>query len=193
MDRSVARAVSVWGEDAVSAVLTFWFDTIGPNGWFGGGPEIDREIFTRFLALHRNVSEVAKDDLLLDADHALAAIIVLDQFSRQMFRGSARAFESDPKALELAVAAVARGYDAAVAAERRVFFYLPFEHAESLGAQERSVALVSTLANDDYTRYAIAHRDVIKQFGRFPHRNAVLRRLSTDAERAYLATPGAGF
>lgn len=185
--------LAAWTDEKVREILTFWFDEVGPKGWFGGGPDLDRTITERYAPLHGVVRKTADELLLGNADMALAAILVLDQFSRQIYRGRPEAFATDAKAVGLATAAVARHLDRAVPAERRVFFYLPFEHAEDLALQDRAVALISALGDETYTRYAIAHRDVIARFGRFPHRNAALGRQSTDEERAYLAQPGSGF
>lgn len=182
-----------WTRNEIERVLAFWFDEVGAKGWFGGGAELDRAIKERFGDLHGVVRAAPDDVLLADAASALAAIIVLDQFSRQIFRGRAEAFASDGKALRLADSAVKAGYDMAAAQDRRVFFYLPFEHAEDLAMQDRSVELTAGLGDEVYTKYAVAHRDVIAKFGRFPHRNAALGRTSTDAEIAYLAEPGSGF
>jgi uncharacterized protein (DUF924 family) len=123
----------------------------------------------------------------------LALVIVFDQFPRNIYRGSPLAFATDRLALNEAKAAVATGADARVDEARRIFFYMPFEHAEDLDEQDRAVALCEALGNENYLDYAHQHRAVIAQFGRFPHRNAILGRTSTPAEEAYLAEPGAGF
>lgn len=180
-------------DQALGTVLRFWFEELQPKQWFNGGDEVDRQIIARFSDLHAQITAAADEELLGSADVALAALIVLDQFSRNMYRGTAKAFGSDVKALRIADGAVARGFDAAVPKERRVFFSLPLEHAEDLALQDRSVALISALGDAELTKYAEAHRDVIREFGRFPHRNAALGRASTEEELAYLAKPGAGF
>ncbi len=128
----------------------------------------------------------------------LAEILLLDQFTRNIFRGQPRAFAGDARALALAQALVASGADQALTTIERWFAYLPFEHAESLPLQDESVRLFTALAAEDERLadaldYAQRHRDVIRRFGRFPHRNAVLGRPSTADERDYLAQPGAGF
>ena len=128
----------------------------------------------------------------------LAEILLLDQFTRNIFRGQPRAFAGDARALALAQALVASGADRALTTIERWFAYLPFEHAESLPLQDKSVRLFTALAAEDERLadaldYAQRHRDVIRRFGRFPHRNAVLGRPSTADERDYLAQPGAGF
>ncbi len=183
------------GEEAVwiDAVLTFWFGDLEPRQWFVKSDATDQIITQRFLHIHTHVSGQTNEALTRDADTALAAIIVLDQFPRNMFRGTPEAFASDAKALEIARIAVAAGYDRGLTVEQRVFMYLPYEHSELLADQDLSVTLMTALANDEYTRYAHAHRDVIRAFGRFPHRNAILGRTSTPEELAYLAKPGSGF
>jgi uncharacterized protein (DUF924 family) len=123
----------------------------------------------------------------------LAAVIVLDQFSRNMFRGSPKAFAADPVARDIARGAVERSYDQGFDVHGRAFFYLPFEHSEHLPDQEKSVALFTPLGNESYTQYAIAHRDIIARFGRFPHRNTVLSRASTAEELEFLTQPGSSF
>jgi uncharacterized protein (DUF924 family) len=131
---------------------------------------------------------------LSSPEQALATVIVLDQFPRNMFRGSPRAFAADPLALGVAREAVARGIDTRVGPiERRVFFYLPFEHSEDLADQNRSVELMRTLGDPEFDKYADAHRVIIERFGRFPHRNAVLGRISTPEEIAFLNGPNSSF
>jgi len=177
----------------VPELLKFWFDELTPKDWFAKSDATDELIRHRFLALFEKVSATANGALLDTPQSALAAVIVLDQFPRNMFRDTPQAFATDPKALQLAKVAVSAGLDAGVVRERRVFLYLPYEHSENLSDQHRSVALISALADASYTRYAEAHRDVIEQFGRFPHRNAILARASTPEELTYLAQPGSGF
>lgn len=173
----------------VNAVLSFWF---GPNPeiarpqWFKTDPAFDRAIAHLFGADY----EAARTGALAsweDSPHgALALTILLDQFSRNMFRKTARAFESDALALRVAKDAIARGFDRQVTAVQRTFFYLPFEHSESLADQDRSVALVRALNDARTLDYAEQHAAIIRRFGRFPHRNAVLGRQSTPEEIAYL-------
>jgi uncharacterized protein (DUF924 family) len=175
-------------------VLDFWFGELSPKAWFEKSDQVDQRIRDRFLATHAHVSQdVSLDDLLQSADIALAAILVLDQFPRNMFRDTPRAFASDAKALALAERTVAAGLDRAVDAARRIFFYLPFEHSEAIADQDRSVALFEGLGDAEYLRYAHAHRDIVRRFGRFPHRNAILGRRSTPEELAFLQTPGSSF
>lgn len=123
----------------------------------------------------------------------LALVIVLDQFSRQIYRGEAKAFAQDGHALTVAKHAIASGFDQDALPVHRLFWYLPFEHSENLADQDRAIELLEPLGNAEWTRYAREHRDVIARFGRFPHRNAALGRENTPEEEAYLAQPGSGF
>ncbi len=177
-----------WAAD----VLHFWFEETPPERWFKRDDAFDQALRQRFLPLHATIAALANEACLADAGTALAATIVLDQFSRNMFRGTPAAFALDPKALAIAQAAIARGFDATVPEKRRQFFYLPFEHAEDAAAQARSVALFATLG-EEYLRWAEAHKVIIDRFGRFPHRNAVLGRTSTAEEIAFLEGPGSSF
>lgn len=176
------------------AVLDFWFGELTPKDWFEKNDTVDRRIREQFGGTYENVArDAAPGQALTSPQHALATLIVLDQFPRNLFRGTARTFESDAGALALAHAAVDRSLDARVAATQRLFFYLPFEHSEALSDQNHSVALFERLGDREYLRFAIAHRDIVSRFGRFPHRNAVLGRTSTPAEIDFLATPGSSF
>lgn len=185
-------------------ILDFWFaeGANTPRGvWFKKDQGFDTEIATRFGALVVSAREGALDAWAATSEGALALMILLDQFPRNLFRGSPEAFASDPHALVLARRlVVAERLDLALTATQRVFLYLPFEHAESMQAQDLSVALFEGLrdsprhaAPGKSIAYAWAHRAVVARFGRFPHRNVVLGRANTPAELAYLAQPGAGF
>lgn len=176
----------------VGQILKFWFGELTPARWFAKSDETDRRC-RDFAGVLDTVAVADEDGLLSDADTALAAVITLDQLPRNMFRGTPRAFATDGKALTLASQAVARGLDAGMSRERRLFLYLPFEHSEQLEDQARAVALISDLGDEEWTRYAIAHQRVIARFSRFPHRNAVLGRVPTAEEVAFLELPGSGF
>ena len=184
-----ARTHAPW----VGDVLRFWFEELEPADWFKKKDATDDLVRDRFADVHRAVFATPLAQLATDPETATAAIIVLDQFPRNMFRGTPAAFASDARALELARLAVDRGLDRQLAKNWRVFVYLPFEHSEALADQDTCVALMATLDDAEYNRYAEAHRDVIREFGRFPHRNDILGRRSTAAEEAFLAKPGSGF
>ena len=139
------------------------------------------------------VAAAPEDVLLADAKTALAAAIVLDQFSRNMFRGTPGAFANDAKALAIAQKAIAKGFAGALSGDERLFLYLPFEHHENVDAQARSVELISALGDPELTKYAQAHKDIIDRFGRFPHRNAILGRTSTAEEMEFLNGQGSSF
>lgn len=180
-------------EDWANAVLDFWFDELEPVDWFKKSDLTDEKIRSRFLSIHDQLSNTAVDALLDSSREALAAIIVLDQFPRNLFRGDPRSFATDAQARAISEAAIDAGFDQGMSVDESVFLYLPFEHSEDLADQDRCVQLIEALGNDNYTQYAKAHRDVIVKFGRFPHRNQVLGRPSTPEEEAYLAQPGSGF
>jgi len=185
-----AQVAETWFDD----VLTFWFDELEPKDWFIKSDETDARIHDRFLKLYANVTRMPVQDHLESPQQALAAILVLDQFPRNLFRGSPHSFGTDKLARRIAAAAVDAGLDQQLKDEHyRIFLYLPFEHSEAMADQDRSVQLISAQGNIEYTKYAKAHRDVIQRFGRFPHRNDVLGRTSTPDEIAYLAEPGSGF
>lgn len=179
-------------ESWVGEVLRFWFEECVPEQWFKQDEAFDQTLRARFGAVHAQVMALAQELCLTDADSALAATIVLDQLSRNMFRGTPAAFAADAKALGIAEAAVTRGFDQHLPDARRQFLYLPFEHAEDAAAQQRSVALFAAL-DPEALRWAEAHRVVIERFGRFPHRNAILGRVSTPEEIEFLAGPGSSF
>ena len=177
----------------VQDVLKFWFEQTQPDQWFEKDPTFDATIRDRFLGLHEAVVFRDNNSLLADAQTALAAVIVLDQMSRNMFRGTPRAFASDEQALWLADAAIARGFDGALSKDQRMFLYLPFEHAEDRRSQARCVELMASLGDPEVQKWAEAHRVIVDRFGRFPHRNAVLERVSTPEEIEFLKQPNSCF
>jgi len=174
------------------AVLGFWFEELGPDAWFAKSDAIDASIRERFLELHGRLVAGAVVDSS-NARQVLAAVIVLDQFSRNMFRGTARAYAADAQARDLARDALGRQLDEQLAQVERMFLYLPFEHSEDRADQTLSVQMFQRLGNDDWTRYALAHQSIIERFGRFPHRNAALGRVSSAEELALLAEPVGSF
>jgi len=196
--------------EAACAVLDFWFYPPGHPGhgqtrpeWFREDPAFDGQIRQRFgpLIAAALAGGLAHWHQTLDAAHApaaLAAVLVLDQFTRNTGRDTAAAFAGDAQALAIARSLVDRGLDRTLGGVQRQFVYLPFEHAEDLAEQDRAVALFQGLAADhphlaDLVDWADKHRAVVARFGRFPHRNAALGRPSTAEEAAFLQTPGSGF
>ncbi len=173
-----------------AGIVSFWREA-GPDKWFDDDEAFDRALTERFLATHDAATRgelAAWED---SAGGALALILLFDQFSRNMFRGTARAFAADPLARATAEHAIARGFDQATEADLRQFFYLPFMHSERLADQDRCVELYAALGDPDQSKYATGHRDIIVKFGRFPHRNRVLGRDTTQAEQDFLN--GGGF
>jgi uncharacterized protein (DUF924 family) len=181
--------------DSRHEVLHFWFDETEPAQWFQKNETFDAQVRERFHTIYAMARDGLCDDWKQDADGCLALCIVLDQFPRNMFRGSAEAFATDGKALVAAKFTIARGYDQVTPIPRRRFIYLPFEHSENLQDQKRAVQLFETIADEDplSLEYAKRHMQVIEKYGRFPHRNKALGRENTPEEEAYLATAGAGF
>ena len=174
-------------------VIAFWRDA-GYQKWFAADPAFDAQITQRFGAAHEQAARGALAAWEDSADGALALLLLTDQFPRNIFRGSAHAFATDAMARGIADRALARGFDKAVTPDMRAFFYLPFEHHEDAASQARSLALFEGLVGDgggeEGLRYAQIHADIIARFGRFPHRNTVMGRVSTPEETAYLASGG---
>lgn len=171
-----------------AAVVDFWVDA-GPERWFEKDEAFDREFRERFLAWHQAAMRGALAEWQGSARGALALVLLLDQFPRNAFRGTPAMYGGDPLARQVAAAALAAGHDRAVAPELKIFFYLPFMHAEDLADQERSLALCQAEAQG-HVGYAKEHRDIIARFGRFPHRNAILGRESSPEERRFLEEGG---
>ena len=195
-----------------AAVLKFWLcevplcnaDALEKRPlWFGKSDAVDAEIAHHFGDAVRDALAGELDHWAQTAEGTLALLILLDQFTRNIWRGTPASFSGDAKALALAKRALAQGRDAQVASVARIFFYLPLEHAEDMACQHASVAAFEHLASradaetheflQGTAEYARKHREVVAQFGRFPHRNSILGRPSTAAEQVYLAQPGAGF
>ncbi|MEM6578865.1 MAG: DUF924 family protein [Pseudomonadota bacterium] len=176
-------------------VLSFWLDKVGPKGWYEASPELDQDIREGFLAAYESACEGTYALWLTYPTGTLAYLILMDQFPRNMFRDAARSFATDRHALAAAKAAIHRGWDMRIDEPARQFFYLPLMHSENLCDQDRSVRLIlermpQTGASN--LLHARAHRDVIRRFGRFPHRNACLGRSSSQAEKAFLDNGGYG-
>ena len=176
--------------NSAADVLAFW-RAAGPAKWFKKDAAFDAEIASRFQVLWRDAATGALADWEAAPETALSLVLVLDQFPRNMFRGKADAFATDPLARSVAERAIARGFDQKIPESERLFFYLPFEHSENLADQERATGLMRTLGDADLVRWAELHADVIRRFGRFPHRNSMLGRASTREEQEFL--DGGGF
>jgi len=198
--------------DDIASVLGFWFGECGPDGaidptrrkmWFKSGAQHDDEIRNRFGGLHERASRGALDKWTATVRGRLALIVICDQFSRHIYRGTAQAFAQDPAAQKLTLAGIDDGIDRELAPVQRSFFYLPLEHAEdpalqalSVDCYERLAAAVADRWRKDYASfldYARRHRDVIERFGHFPHRNAALGRPSTPEEIEFLKQAGSSF
>jgi uncharacterized protein (DUF924 family) len=170
-------------------VLAFW-RAAGPDKWFEKNDAFDAEIRERFRDAYAAAAAGRLAAWEEDAEGALALVIVLDQFPRNMFRGDARTYAADPLARAVAQRAIARGFDQAYVPPERRFFYLPFTHSENLADQERCVALNRAAADEEGTKWAELHADIIRRFGRFPHRNSSLGRATTAEEQAFLDAGG---
>ncbi|MGF1458550.1 MAG: DUF924 family protein [Leptolyngbyaceae cyanobacterium] len=193
--------------DTAHHILNFWFgeprESAGEYGkerkiWFEKSPVFDQAIRERFLAAYENALRGTYAHWMDQPRSALALVVLLDQFPRNMFRNTARSFEADPQALQVAQTAVARHHDQQVLPVERLFFYLPYEHSENLAHQDQAIALFEVLVQTapelrSSLDYAYRHRDVIARFGRFPHRNACLGRASTPQESIFLQQHGSRF
>lgn len=182
-DTASVSAATGWAED----VLSFWFTELQPNDWYSGAAKVDDAIRSRFsqLCLALRASPLLPSSL--DARALLAAVIVFDQFPRNLFRKSAEAYATDARALELARYAVASGLDRTLKEQERHFLYMPFMHSEDRAMQAESVRLFSELGTDGL-KWAKHHQGIVERFGRFPHRNALFGRTSTPEELEFLKT-----
>ncbi len=192
------------GEPIVSRVLSFWFgdstDAVRRE-WFLKDTSFDRSCSETLGAISDSAVAGRFDQWGEDlvrrgaegSDGALALVLLLDQIPRNIHRNTPAAFAGDGRALRLADAAVEAGLDRLLPRVRRMFLYLPFEHAEDMAAQDRAVALIGSLGDSNWLDYAVRHREIIARFGRFPHRNLILGRDSTAEEQAFLAEPGSAF
>lgn len=175
--------------EEAARIISFW-RAAGPERWFKRDDAFDAEITARFAGLHARAASGGLAAWEENAQGALALLLLLDQFSRNMFRASARAFATDTQARAVADRALARKFDAAAEPELRQFFYLPFMHSENIADQDRCVALYEAAHDADGVGYARTHRDIIARFGRFPHRNRALSRQTTPEEQAFLDEGG---
>lgn len=172
--------------DWKNMVLDFWFGELTPKDWFNSTDSLDVAIANRFGTLHERLAAGLPEEVWTDANAALAAVIALDQFPRNIYRRQPRAFATDTLAAQITRNAVHKGLDSALDGDHRQFLYMPLMHSERLDDQERCVLLFEALGREENLKFAREHRDVIARFGRFPHRNAALGRESTAEEIAYL-------
>ena len=177
-------------------ILTFWFGTVDLSVemekrqvWFRATPEFDRYLVDHYAGVHERAAAGEFDHFKQTPEDCLTLIMALDQFPRNIHRGTPRAFATDPKARGVAEYALEAGYDRGFARWPRTFIYLPFEHSELMADQERALVLYRSLGSEDSMRAAVGHHDAIKRFGRFPHRNAVMGRPNTPEEEEYLKDP----
>jgi uncharacterized protein (DUF924 family) len=189
LDMTRPASEPAWVDD----VLRFWFTELTYEQCFKKDDAVDRQIGDRFGAIHERLAADTGSIDTAAPREVLAAIVVFDQFPRNLFRGTGRAFATDPIARRLARAAVDGGLDTAMAKRERIFMYLPFEHSEDAADQARSVALQGALNDPELDKYAMAHKVIIDRFGRFPHRNVALGRESTSEEIAFLKEPMSSF
>ena len=177
-------------------ILTFWFESLDLSVemekrqvWFRATPEFDRYLVDHYTEVHERAAAGELDHFRQTPEDCLTLIMALDQFPRNIYRGTPGAFAADAKAREVAVYALEQGYDRGFARWPRTFIYLPFEHSELLADQERALILYRSLGNEDSMRAAVGHHGAIKRFGRFPHRNTVMGRPNTPEEEEYLKDP----
>ena len=173
-----------------SDILSFW-RAAGPDKWFAKDDAFDNAIREKFLATYEAAAAGKLSEWEARPESALALVITLDQFPRNMFRGDGKTFAADPVALAVAERAIEKGFDQKFVVAERAFFYLPFEHSEQLADQERCCALFRATGDAELLKWAEVHADIIRRFGRFPHRNTLLGRTTTAEEQAFL--DGGGF
>jgi len=174
-------------------ILEFWFEEIDPSQWWVKDENFDERLRQSFLGIHKKAATCELYEWRKTSLGALAEIIVLDQFSRNMFRDKPESFAYDSLALALSQSAIACGFDAELPPEKRSFLYMPFMHSESLVIHSVAETLFTTLGNPSTIKFENKHRAIIEQFGRYPHRNKILGRMSTPEEEAFLCQPGSSF
>lgn len=185
--------MSAWGWNMYGDILRFWFEETDPAKWWAKDDAFDQLIRGRFSGVHARATRCELFEWRTEARGRLAEIIVLDQFSRNMFRGSPLAFASDALALVLAQEAIAVRADAALSPTERSFLYLPFMHSESLKIHALALELYRKNGIQSNLDFELRHKQIIERFGRYPHRNGILGRQSTDEEIEFLKQPGSGF
>lgn len=177
----------------LNTVLTFWFEELNKEQWFVKDPELDQQIRDVFGKLHQMAACCELYPWRQEPRGRLAEIIVLDQFSRNIYRDSPQAFACDPLALGLAQEAIHLGLDQELTPTEQSFLYMPFMHSESLAIHDVAMRLYDQDGLEENLQFEIKHRDIIERFGRYPHRNAIVGRASTDEELEFLQQPGSGF
>ncbi len=174
-------------------VIQFWFEEIEPNKWFEKDQHFDKELAFRFKELHKKAQANELYQWRNTAEGSLAEIIILDQFSRNIYRDTSKSFACDPQALTLAQLAIAKGFDLQLPVKMRGFIYLPFMHSESLIIHQIAEQLYVSLGDKNSLDFEMKHKSIIEQFGRYPHRNTILNRISTEEEISFLNQPNSGF
>lgn len=179
--------------DIANSIVEYWLYEVGPQNWYQGTAEIDKEIKSKFEPYFQQAANKELCAWMCTPESALALTLLLDQFPRFMYRGTEKAYRTDRMALAIAKRAIVMGHDLKTAEPQRQFFYVPLMHSESLMDQERCVRLMTLRMprlGDEGLCHAKAHRDIIRQFGRFPYRNEVVARDTTEREKAFLVAGG---
>lgn len=176
--------------DWAAALLDFWFNEIGEQGWWNHDPDLDQQCLVRFSSLWAEKRSLMPEAFLDRADDALAAVLLFDQLPRNMFRGTAQAFATDDLARAIARGAIAHGYDIQIGGAGRRFFYMPFQHSEDLDDQNMSLSLFESAGDGRSLKFAREHHSMIERFGRFPHRNAALGRETRPGEQEAIREAG---
>ncbi len=179
--------------ESAETVLKFWFEEIPPEDWWAKNPDFDRRVAARFATIYAQAAACELWRWRESSEGRLAEIIVLDQFARNLFRDDARAFAADPLALALAQEAVRLEVDRKLPTNRRAFLYMPYMHSESMAVHEEALRLYTQPGLEYNLDFEKRHKAILDRFGRYPHRNVVLGRKSTDAELAFLKEPGSSF
>lgn len=176
-----------------SEIIKFWFEELNPKQWFISSEELDYRIYKQFGEIHEAAANGELEAWRQTPAESLAEIIILDQFSRNIYRGKPAAFKNDLGALVLAQEALSKGFPKKVETLKRSFFYMPFMHSESLKIHQTAVKLFNEPGMEENFEYEIKHKQIIERFGRYPHRNEILGRNSTDEEIEFLSQPGSSF
>jgi len=179
--------------DKSKEVLEFWFEELDPKQWFNSTEELDQKIYRRFGELHDAAAKGELESWRVTPEGSLAEIILLDQFSRNIYRGKPDAFANDLAALVLAQEAIRKGFHSKLETLKRSFIYMPFMHSESLIVHKKALRLFNEPGLEDNFDYEIKHKNIIERFGRYPHRNKILGRHSTAEEIEFLSQPGSSF